>query len=305
MKINFKIYNLDIIDCSSCSNSIFPDPESQEILLEILLRICESDVVTIIGQFSASINNIELQSPKVIGTESFEYAGKDYILHMSDTDKLNKIMGCYVEPYDIFQNRINDPRYKSSTKFHYIEPGLEGIRKVVSYIRMLSKNRKEKLPEYLKTIKLKKFKFSIGVIWGMNRGWYEEDDGTFNSIDYINTIAGECGLSGCSLGFGNFGGDSWEIFRAEYYLKHLNMITKIMDEIAPDKYMAGPEDLPNLLEYGVIKKEKRELKPVEEDDDFNEKVKNYDNFKSDNSPANRYSRYLKEIEERDYRDEFY
>ena len=87
MKINFKIYNLDIIDCSSCSNSIFPDPESQKVLLEILLRVCESDVVTIIGRFYVNINNFELQSPRVIGTENFEYEGEDYILRMSEADR--------------------------------------------------------------------------------------------------------------------------------------------------------------------------------------------------------------------------
>lgn len=294
MKINFKIYNLDIIDCSSCSNSIFPDPESQKVLLEILLKVCESDVVTIIGQFYVSINNLELQSPRVIGAERFEYEGEDYILRMSKADKINKIVGCYVEPYDVFLKRINDPSFKrtygnvNSNQVHYIEPGLVGIRKVVSYIRLLSENETEKLPEYLKTIELKKFNFSIGVIWGMNREWYEEDDGTFSSIDYDCKIKGECGLSGCEFGFSNFGGDSYDIFRDEYYLKHLNTITKIIDEIAPDRYIAGPEDLPNLLDFGVIKKEGSVLKPVEEDDDFDEKVENYYNYKSANSPVQRY-----------------
>ena len=308
MKINFKIYNLDIIDCSSCSNAVFPDPESKEVLLEILLRVCESDVVVRIGQFSVSINNLEFQSPRVIGTDNFAYEGKDYILRMSEADKINKVMGFYVEPHDVFLKRINDPKYKKTRgnlKFHYVEPGLVGIRKVVSYIRMLSENKVENLPEYLKPIKLKKFCFSILVLWSYNREFYEKKDGNFICFESESTIEGKCGVSGCEFSFNNFGGDSWEIFRAENYFKHLNMITKIIDEIAPDRYIAGPEDLPNLLEYGVIKKEGRELKPVEEDDIFYEKVKNYDNFKSDRSPAKRYIRYLEEIDERDYKDEFY
>ncbi len=60
MKIQFKIYNIDTVDCSSCPNTIYPDPESIDILLKILERVFESDIVHRIGSFTFLLDDIEL-----------------------------------------------------------------------------------------------------------------------------------------------------------------------------------------------------------------------------------------------------
>jgi len=58
-------------------NYIYPNTESIEILLDILIRVFESDVLSKIEQISAWINDIKIQSPHVIDTDNLIYEGKD------------------------------------------------------------------------------------------------------------------------------------------------------------------------------------------------------------------------------------
>lgn len=63
----------------------------------------------------------------------------------------------------------------------------------------------------------------------------------------------------CFLDLGIRGGDSSDIYTFPWYLDHLNAITKVIDEIAPGKFIAGPEELPELLEFEVWNKVGRKL----------------------------------------------
>jgi len=120
MDFQFKIYDPTIIDCSSCHNAVFPNPESLEILLEIILKICESDVVTRIGQFNFWLNDIEFQSPKIIGTDDYFHdryrkkEGEVYSLHNSKFDEMNKIAGLHVELKEKSIERFKRPYQEGS-----------------------------------------------------------------------------------------------------------------------------------------------------------------------------------------------
>ncbi|GAG82641.1 unnamed protein product, partial [marine sediment metagenome] len=63
------------------------------------------------------------------------------------------------------------------------------------------------------------------------------------------------------------------------YLYHLNSITRILDEINPGKYEAGPDDYYGLLKWGILKKKGRKLVPTDIDDVF-EATNNFEKEKS-------------------------
>ena len=264
MKIQFKIYNIDIIDCSSCYNLIYPNPASREILLEMILRVCESDVISRIGQFKFWLDDIELQSPIVYGAGGYKHKSENsrYNLQVGTKAELNKLSGLYVELKEDALERIIEPSWEGRhglficNRVFYIEPGLNGIRKAIMYIRSLYSNQRNNLPDYLKELNLKHFGFSSGIIWRMNKDWGKSKDGIFESIDYERDRIGASSTeSGIEFGFGNFGGDSPDIYTSERYLTHLNKITEVLDGIAPGKYMAGPDEMEELLKVDVLKKE--------------------------------------------------
>lgn len=170
MKFQFKIYNIDIVDCSSCPNTIYPDPESRDILLEILIRVCESDVVFRIGRFKFWLDNIELQSPNVYGTDYKDWEDEDsrYDSQTGKEAEINKLLDLHVEREGDTRERIKKLKYferQNTKKAFYIELGLKGIKKGINYINALYNNQRESLPNYLKDLNLKHFRFEGGVIW--------------------------------------------------------------------------------------------------------------------------------------------
>jgi len=282
MRIQFKIFRKDIIDCSSCHNTIYPDPESRDILLQILLKVCESDVVSRIGQFTVRLDTLELQSPMVKGWDDrrSKEGGSGYEFLTDKEAEQNKISGLFVENEEDAKERIKNLSYFKSyktTKAYYIKPGLEGIRKAISYITDLYNYNRDNLPNHLRYIKLRHFSFSMGVIWKMNEHWTVRD-GVCDYISYEHdTLGCDSSDSGFGFGFGNFGGDSLDIYYSPDYLEHLDAIQKILDEIAPGTYEADPLDRDELLQAGFLKREGRNHVKIsmEEGDKL---VENFDNI---------------------------
>ncbi|KKM18834.1 hypothetical protein LCGC14_1661710 [marine sediment metagenome] len=260
MKFHIKIYNIEIVDCSSCYNLIFPNPQSREILLEMILRIYESGVISRIGEFTFLFDRIELQSPKVVGES--RYKSKDdsskYKFQSGEKAETNKLSGLYVEQKEDTLKRIKKTSSLRHVQTFYIEPGLNGIKQAIQYIRLLYNNQRDLLPDYLKDVEPHHFRFSGGVIWKMNEEW-KIRNGLCDNIDGDDTIGVSSIESDMFFGFGNFGGDSSDIFTSPRYLDHLNAITGVIDEIAPGKFIAGPEELAELLEFEVLKKIGRKL----------------------------------------------
>ena len=119
MKFTIKIYNPDIIDCSSCPNAIYPNPDSIELLLDILLKVCESDVVAKIGTFNFLINSdeVKLYCPPVCGTA--DRSGEIDIICSRKQDEENKISCLFQEgSSDRLLPETRMSRHKQSHNFH-------------------------------------------------------------------------------------------------------------------------------------------------------------------------------------------
>ena len=246
-------------------NSIYPDPESRDILLKILLKICESDVVAAIGCFHFWLDNIKLQSPDACG---FDYADnqegeRKYELKTGLDAKLNRLAGLYVEREEEARKRISNSVIEAS---YYIEPGLNGIRKCISYIKSLYKEERDNLPRYLKEINLKYFKFSIGIIWDMTKDSNMMEDGVFEFFNHEqDSIDGIYGSSGCWFNFSNYDGWDYYLYNKSFFINHLNKIQKILDGISPGKYEPRHEGgYSTLLKFGIINRKGREFYTIDE-----------------------------------------
>lgn len=207
MKFHIKIYNIDIIDCSSCYNLIFPNPQSREILLEMILRIYESGVISKIGEFTFLLDGIELQSPKVVGASGYKNEDEPSKFEFQSGAKAetNKLSGLYVEQKEDALKRIKKTSSLRHTQAFYIEPGLNGIKQAILYIRLIYNNQRDLLPDYLKNVELNHFKFYGGFIWKMNEK-REFRDGLCDNISGDDTINVSSIESDMFFGFGNSGG---------------------------------------------------------------------------------------------------
>ena len=254
MKLQFKIFRKDIIDCSSCHNTIYPDPESSELLLDILLGVCESDAVLVIGEFSVLINDILLQTPKI---DVSNYSKPAYELQSGVKAEVNKISKLYIEPKQESRERLKIPEHKFIRESHYIEPGLQGVQKGIRYIKSLYKSDREPLPEYLKDEILKKFAVTIGVIWKMDEWKRDRNfEGNYDHIDSERDLITAISTSS-EIKFFFSNNDNYMIHTHEYYLEHLNTIQRVLEQVAPGMYEADPMNREDLLKIGFLKRENR------------------------------------------------
>lgn len=217
------------------------------------------------GCFHFWFDNIELRSPDACG---FDYVNdkeveRKYKLRTGFNAKRNKLAGLYVEKEEEARKRISSNEIETS---HYIEPGLNGIRKAISYIKSLYKKERDNLPRYLREINLKFFKFSIGVIWDMTKDSRVMEDGIFEFFHHErDSIDGTCGPSGCCFNFSNRDGWDYYLYNKPYFINHLNKIQKILDYISPGKY--EPRHVggySTLLKFGIINRKGREFYTIDE-----------------------------------------
>lgn len=260
----------------TCFNTIYPDPKSDDHLLTILLNICESELVERIGNFSFWLNDTELTCPNIYGTncdlrnlETGNYYIKTRVEALD-----NKISGLLIESEKDARNRIKKLPWVS----YYIEPGLNGIRKAIYYIKLLLSNQNGDLPIYLKNMKLSEYRFFMGVIWKMNSHLFEPNKNLYGIIDdESNTISGGHNkASGYRFSFNNYGDHNYKIYTEKPYLNHLNAITGILDQIAPNKYTAGPDEMDDFIRTGILRKEGKKYIPVKFDDIFLKRVHDYE-----------------------------
>jgi len=254
MKIHIKIYNKEVIDCSSCHNTVYPDPESSELLLDILQGVCESDAVLVIGEFSVLINDILLQTPKI---DVNNYSKPNYVLQSGKEAETNRIAKLYIEPEQESRERLRIPEHSFIRESHYIEPGLQGVQKGIRYIKSLFKSDRETLPEYLKDEILKKFVVSIEVIWKMDKWKMGENfKGNYDHIDSERDLITAISTSS-EIKFFFSNNDNYMIYASKYYLGHLNTIQRVLEQVAPGMYEADPMNREDLLEIGYLKRENR------------------------------------------------
>ncbi|MHA2007551.1 MAG: hypothetical protein ACXABO_19385 [Promethearchaeota archaeon] len=250
------------------ANTIYPDPESLDDLLGLLIKVCESDAVSAITEVIITINNLTIQTPKV---ETWSNQ-TEYELHIGPQAQQNKIHRLYVEEEEHAKKRMKKP-YRlvkqgkieiKPKRIFYIDPGLEGVHTATRYIKLLFKNDTENLPEYLQDIKLENFMILVSVIWKMDEKSRLTSDGRYDFCDFEgdNIIARLSHpvaqrIPELSFGFDNSNNYTYNIYTEENYLNHLDTIQKAVDEVAPGKYEVDPEDRELLLKIGYLKREGR------------------------------------------------
>jgi len=206
--MKLKIYNPEVVDCSSSWNEMVPNPQSKNLLLDIFVKLCESEAIRIItghslqlsfqkspGRFGLRQAVIGFQSPGVYG---FSDEGEDvplsrYINQCGETAELNKIDGLYLEPETYARERLLSYGRDLADEMHLIPPGLNGIRRSESIIKAYFSGNYSSLPNFLPKEPLRNFSINAGVIW---RAWFlpnlgskiieDPDYGTY--IDYSNQI---------------------------------------------------------------------------------------------------------------------
>ncbi len=249
-----------MINLGALQNTIYPDPESLDHLLQILLSVCESEIVSVIGQFNLFLDGITLESPRV---EATNYMNPNYELQIGKEALQNKILNLTIEKEELARERIHVKNMKSlsSTEFYYIEPGLEGIRKALNYIKWVCEHKEDQLPEYLKNIELTQFSFSIGVVWKMYEEHSKYPNGTFDNLggeaDSITATYNYPPTVDTPFNFW-FGNEYHHgIYGDKNYLIHIDMVQTVLDNLFPGKYEADPCDRDDLIKIGYLRRENR------------------------------------------------
>lgn len=192
------------------------EAEIQTLLLEILLKFCESNLVSTIGEFTVGLNDFKLETRKICVDI---YDNKvNYELHTNWEAEKNKIANLYMENENSARRR----------NMYYIDPGLKGIRKSIEYIKSLIGDKRKNLPEYLKSIKLRQFYIDIGVIW--------EPGDIYDLIDFEhNTISVNSEFSSITFGLSHDKNNDITTQKTNL-LMWANGIQEIFHEVTPDKF---------------------------------------------------------------------
>ena len=248
--MRFKIYNIETVDCSSCYNTVYPNPESVELLLDMLEKVAKSNAVKTIGYIQFLLyfesQDISIYSPK--GTLE-EVDDNNMKLTGQEADD-NKILNLYFDPDDM--NKINEEiKWDENISRYYVNPGLNGLINVITLVKTIHGGKKEQLPEFLQDKKFKGFRSEVYVVWKA----FEEANYDINEFNSILIESKDTSIY--------FVNHESEAFESPEYLKFLNQIEFIIAKHWPNKYEVDPMDRDDLTEEGlfVSRHKKVELKP--------------------------------------------
>lgn len=262
MDFNFNIFDYNIV-------------EARNILLQIVLKLCESDTVAAISSFAFWLDNVVLSSPST--RDAFSMYNEDfkgrYELRTDFGAVKNKLAGLYVikeikTNYELREpNKPQfNPDWDEIEASYIIEPGLRGIKKCVRDITSLSRKERDDLPPQLKDMRLSYFRFTIGVVWDKDKENRITEDGAFEFMDHDRDyISGKCDLSSCWLAISSFDERDLKDFKEVSTINHLNGLQKILDEVAPEKFELRPEFLNlDLLNLNVLQRKGRDFYTVKD-----------------------------------------
>lgn len=249
--MKLKIYNPEVVDCSSSWNEVVPNPQSKNLLLDIFVKLCESEAIRIItghslqlsfqkssGIFGTRQGVIEFQSPKVYGfSNEGEYVPlSSHIKQCGETAELNKIDGLFLEPEINARERLLSYGHDLADKMYLIPPGLNGIRRSESIIKAYFSGNYYTLPNFLPKTPLTNFSISAGVIW---KSWIKfTDDPKYGKVvDYSENrisdgISAESWEMAVNLGGICAGGHQGR----EKGDKHYPDIQKVLNENWPEMF---------------------------------------------------------------------
>jgi len=165
--VKLKIFNTDVVDCSSTWACLAPNPENIEVLRLMFYKFIYSDLVAAILQIKADFyfkdeSSISFYSPKAIGyflLEEKTVDVKNYLFNTGQEARINKIHNVFIEKKDLTLQRLE------GRKDRLLPSGLEGIETIFSLIDSLMNSDDSILPESLKDKTLDSFHLSTGVVW--------------------------------------------------------------------------------------------------------------------------------------------
>ena len=193
--MKLKIFNVDVVDCSTTWAYLAPNPENIDLLRLMFYKFIYSDLIAAILQIEADFyfkdeSSINLYSPKAIGYFLLEEKAvdvQDYLFNTGQEARINKIHNVFIEKKDLTLKRLE------GRKDRLLPSGLEGIEKIFSLIDSLINNDDSNLPESLKDKTLESFRLSTGVVWQswINYMKKNSDDQVINYMLYKEEFIGE------------------------------------------------------------------------------------------------------------------
>jgi len=163
-EIKLKIFIPEVVDCSSTWGYLAPPIESLELLIDILLKLVQSNLIINIGEIELKISPREnsprttYHSPKVIDKyflDVLNYNLDSYDLYRGPKDEDNKLNELYVEKKEGFEIRIRnhqerlDKKHPQKYKYLMLSPGIEGIKQAIKTIRDLDMGVEDSSVDYL------------------------------------------------------------------------------------------------------------------------------------------------------------
>ena len=152
-EIKFKIFNPEVVDCSSTWSYLAPPIESIEILVDIILSLLQSDLILNIGRIELSLNYgenspyISYNSPNVIDKyflDVLDYDLDQYDFHQGPRAEEDKLKDLYIEKKKIAETRIREHQAKLDHKFPQkykellLPSGIDGAKEALKIIKNLN-----------------------------------------------------------------------------------------------------------------------------------------------------------------------
>ncbi|GAH36993.1 unnamed protein product [marine sediment metagenome] len=249
--MKFKIINTEVVDCSSSWNEVIPNPQSRSLLLDVFVKVCESDAIEVItenylclsfqehtGELGNYHIDVVLRSPSAFGFSEDHGVYKplkNFILQTGKKAELNKVSGLFIAPENVaYEHLLN--YYDDSCQTYLIPPGLMGIRRSESIIKAYFSENHTSLPNFLPKKSLSYFSIGAGVIW---KSWidYIDDIAYGKIVNYqdesiLDGISAESGEMTVFLGGICVGGQQGR----ENGDKHYPDIQKVLDENWPEMF---------------------------------------------------------------------
>jgi len=242
-----KIFNTEVVDCSSSWNEVVPNPQSRKLLLDIFLKICESEAVVAISGISMTLDfrgardkfsphrDITFRSSSCYHPQdrgSSIHQRDNYVFQTGIEAENDKLAGLFIERKEFTIEQMEREQLYWDKGLYLLPSGLRGIRKAISIIKSFFSRNYNSLPEAYRGRDLKNFSLDAYVVW---KEWaiYKDDpaDGRIinGEFDVISAQTEEMQLL---LGGICEGGQQGR----ENGSKHFPSIQQVLNENWPDMF---------------------------------------------------------------------
>jgi len=207
-EIKLKIFNPEVVDCSSTWGYLAPPIESLELLVDILLKLLQSNLIINIGEIKLTISPREnsphttYYSPKVIDKyflDVLDYDLDSYDLYQGLKGEDNKLNELYVEKKEGFEIRIRnlqerlDKKHPQKYKELILSSGIDGVKQAIKIIQDLDMGAEDSSVDYLTMY--------VDIIWKTWIKYYNsttkeriifdlirDDEEELNSVDEVKEL---------------------------------------------------------------------------------------------------------------------